>query len=1146
MRSRGDTEGEDPAGLGRAPTALAELAGRPAPERGLARAVGLNAVLAAAVGAPRSPPRLGRYLLERKVGAGGMGVVFRARPEDGGPLVAVKVLTNATSDQRSRFAREVAVLRTLRHEAIVRYLDDGHADDGAPYLVMEWLEGLDLADRLDAGPLGVDEALRMGMRAARGLGAAHAAGVVHRDVKPANLFLLDGSVDAVRVLDFGIARGDTVAVRLTATGLFVGTPSYMAPEQFRGEHGVSADVWGLGVTLFQSLTGQLPFRGDDPATVLSAVVNQPTPSLVALRPDAPRALDLLLGRMLAKAPKDRPGSMNAVWAELSDLRAELVHFTPPAAGLSMREQTRRAEDGGVHEDTLEANAEGRLVGRSRALGQLRGLLGESLDESVANVVLLTGPEGVGRTAVVRELGAEVHRAWPGARVLEGAGEPGTRQRPFGLLRGLIGPPHSAPEVRALLDKLDEGGEAAAGAALLWSDALRLAWLTQLEAWAGTGPVVVLVDDAHAADLVSMRYLARGAVHLRDHAFFVMLATHAGAREAELHATLTACGVPAIAPVALAPLRRAALSHLAARWAPGAPAAMRSSLLDRADGRPGRLRVLVRALDAGLELRDGTSTSLLGARIEALDPDSRRLLRAASVLEARFSAVHVAAVLGGGAVVDDVEARLAELEAKGFLRRASSADARTRAVWNFNDALTRAAFYGLLTPDDLALGHRAAAEVLAADGSADPARVAAHLQAGGTPERAAPYWLRAARGALAGGDTGAFAEALAQGLEHAEAAPIKTELRLLGAEGAFWSGEVERALSLSAEAVEGAPPGSTAWLRAQSSLLTAAGQLGRNDQVWAVGETLSAYARPEVGEARDAWVMSCGRIATQASALSSDRGDGARQALRAALDAGGLGALARAWAWRGLTDGRAVNYDASIEAFTRAHEAHVEAGDPRGAAQVQLYLGSLFCWTGAWARADTVIDDARRVASLLGADYLEVWAEYTRGKLLAETRSLDEARGVLRRVVERTGESPRMRAGAWLYLALAALRHDAPLEACDAAAHAVEAATAPAIRGPALAVQALAHLALGETEAALAHAAALEAAAQVEVVEQDALVGWATFEVLRVAGRPADAQLALERAAATLRRRAATLESPWRRHECLHGPYAHARLLACGR
>jgi serine/threonine protein kinase len=198
--------------------------------------------------------------------------------------------------------------------------------------------------------------------------------VVHRDVKPPNLFLVGASVDALRVIDFGIARGDTLGSRLTATGLFVGTPAYMAPEQFRGEHGVGADVWGLGVTLFEALTGRVPFRGNDPATVLSAVMSQPTPSLVAQRPDAPRALDLLLGRMLSKSASDRPGSMDAVGTELADLRAALVHFDPPPAGLSIHEQAAPLGSDPDPHETLEAPSGRALVGRGRVFGAVAGLL----------------------------------------------------------------------------------------------------------------------------------------------------------------------------------------------------------------------------------------------------------------------------------------------------------------------------------------------------------------------------------------------------------------------------------------------------------------------------------------------------------------------------------------------------------------------------------------------------------------------------------------------------------------------------------------------------------------------------------------------------------------------------------------------------
>src|SRR5262249_22615029 len=148
---------------------------------------------------------------------------------------------------------------------IVEYIAHGVMDDDTPYLAMAWLDGSDLAARLAKGPLSVDEALTTALGAAKGLACAHARKIIHRDVKPSNLFLVGGQYDQVKLLDFGIARVEGAdAEHLTTTGLLLGTPAYMAPEQARPGGGVSprTDVYGLGAVLYHALTGSVPFEGE--------------------------------------------------------------------------------------------------------------------------------------------------------------------------------------------------------------------------------------------------------------------------------------------------------------------------------------------------------------------------------------------------------------------------------------------------------------------------------------------------------------------------------------------------------------------------------------------------------------------------------------------------------------------------------------------------------------------------------------------------------------------------------------------------------------------------------------------------------------------------------------------------------------------
>jgi serine/threonine protein kinase len=181
-----------------------------------------------------------------------MGTVYRALDRLSGAPVALK-LPNAA---HARALAEADALAALDHPAIVRLVAHGFTDDGNPFLAMEWLEGEDLAARLERSPLGAADAL-LGARVAGALAAAHAAGMVHRDLKPSNLFLVGGEVAAAKLVDFGIARAPRAGTRLTATGMLIGTPGYMAPEQARGDReiGPATDLFALGAVLFECLAG---------------------------------------------------------------------------------------------------------------------------------------------------------------------------------------------------------------------------------------------------------------------------------------------------------------------------------------------------------------------------------------------------------------------------------------------------------------------------------------------------------------------------------------------------------------------------------------------------------------------------------------------------------------------------------------------------------------------------------------------------------------------------------------------------------------------------------------------------------------------------------------------------------------------------
>mgnify|MGYP003814691723 CR=1 FL=1 len=249
-----------------------------------------------------------RFLLESQIGAGGMGTVLRARDAQSGKWVAVKLLQPQVDPQETaRFEREAVLLAELQHPHIVSYVAHGISEGGQPYLAMEWLEGEDLEQFLRRGLPSVAQCVDLLTGVSAALAEAHKRGIVHRDLKPSNLFLRGGDPRKVVVLDFGLARRALRSGGLTRTGVIVGTPEYMAPEQARGEQdvGLPADIFSLGCLMFECLSGDPPFVGEHLTAVLVKVLLEEPPLLHTLRPEVPLKLSELIARMLNKEPQQR-------------------------------------------------------------------------------------------------------------------------------------------------------------------------------------------------------------------------------------------------------------------------------------------------------------------------------------------------------------------------------------------------------------------------------------------------------------------------------------------------------------------------------------------------------------------------------------------------------------------------------------------------------------------------------------------------------------------------------------------------------------------------------------------------------------------------------------------------------------------------
>ncbi len=275
-----------------------------------------------------------RFTIEARVGSGGMGDIFRGIDRETGQTVAVKLLRQTASpSERTRFAREIAILADLRHPNIVQYVGHGTWADGRLFLAMEWLEGEDLGQRQRRAALGMRDAVEVVRRSAAAMAAVHARGVIHRDLKLSNIFLIHGRGTAIKLIDFGVVKPPEPDDFPTERGQIIGTPHFMAPEQARGE-GIDAraDVYSLGSVLFRLVTGRNVFETEHIIALLGRLVIEDAPTASSVRFDVPEPLDQVISRAISRRREDRYENGGELARALA--RVGALNNDPPATDRS--------------------------------------------------------------------------------------------------------------------------------------------------------------------------------------------------------------------------------------------------------------------------------------------------------------------------------------------------------------------------------------------------------------------------------------------------------------------------------------------------------------------------------------------------------------------------------------------------------------------------------------------------------------------------------------------------------------------------------------------------------------------------------------------------------------------------------------------
>ncbi|MDX6676319.1 MAG: hypothetical protein QOE31_371 [Solirubrobacteraceae bacterium] len=783
------------------------------------------------------------YRIDAVAGRGGMGTVYRATQLSLQRTVALKVVAAPLlddDDARRRFEFEAQVAAMLDHPSIVAVHDAGEAD-GLTFMAMRFVEGPDLRQLLTSERLAPQRGIAILAQVAEALDAAHAVGLVHRDVKPANILVAAG--DRAFLTDFGLTRLASATDGPTGADEWVGSPDYAAPEQIRGEPVSAAiDVYALGCVLFRILGGRVPYQRDTTAARVWAHLHAAPPQLAQIAPEL-RAFDAVLGRALAKDPAQRQASAGELAREAAQalgLRpapaiAPPACFAPPATTAAAAAPLAPGHDSGASCTELAvpaALAAGQrriasrtLVGRDAELAALRAAVRRA-GAADPSLTVVAGEAGIGKSRLVHELAHGARE--DGVLVLEGAclGLSGG-DVPYApivtALRALAAGPHAgvldalAPDARAELARAVPELAGSTAAATTPAEPGRHAQARLFELLLGllrrvslATPTLLVIEDLHWADPATRDFVRYFAAHARDERVAIV-ATY---RSDELHrrhplrallAELTRSDrvqrldLPRLTRTEIARQLAGILDH-----APGAELA--SEIYERSQGNPFFAEELLatRRAGTGAELPDSQRDALL-VRVDALSPDALQTLR-----------IVATAGRGVGHALLAASAGPAERELVAALREAVAAHVLVRHgdELDFRHALVREAIYADLLAGERAELHRRVAQAL--QRTSDPVNhgeLARHWDAAGDADRALSASVAAG---LAAASTYAFRDALdhferaltlwprAAG-GRAQAALDHAGLLAEAAEAARLIGDVERAVTLVGRALEAVDP-----------------------------------------------------------------------------------------------------------------------------------------------------------------------------------------------------------------------------------------------------------------------------------------------------------------------------------------------------